>query len=182
MQVFNRIRIAAFLAVLSWMLALPAAQAQQAGGEAPDRQAFPAKGFGVSVSIDQPQYWTDFMPPGVRPPSIGMHLTVYNNSDQAVTFNFPNSQRYDFAVVDSSGREVWRWSDGKGFLQVLGSMTLKPGAAVTFSTEHTFTDGTGSPMPEGVYTVLGELTARDGQSWTKRTMEGKVSFRHSHVY
>lgn len=104
------------------------------------------------------------------------------NSNQTVTFSFPSSQRYDFAIIDSSGQEVWRWSNGKMFLQVIGSLTLKPGSAITFKAEHRFVGERGDPLPEGIYTVLGELTARDGQSWLKRIMGGRASFRHLHVY
>jgi hypothetical protein len=180
--VLNRTRIASFILMVCSLSATWAVHAQQAGSDSSTKAAFPAPGFGVAVSIDQPEYWTDFMPPGVRAPTIGMTLTVYNNSDQSVTFQFPTSQRYDFAIRDSSGREVWRWSDGRFFLQVLGSLTLEPGDAVRFKTEHEFVDEQGEPLPEGVYTVQGALTARDGQNWVKRTMEGRVSFRHSHVF
>jgi hypothetical protein len=138
--------------------------------------------FGVSVAIDQPEYWTDFMPPGWRAPEIGMALRVFNHSYIPVTFDFTTSQRYDFAIYNSNGTEVWRWSDDMAFLQVLGQVTLAPRESVRYAVKHKFVDGKGNPMPVDLYTLKGELTARDTQLLVPRTMEGEVSFWHTYVY
>jgi hypothetical protein len=142
----------------------------------------PPSGFGVMVSVNQSEYWTDFMPPGVRPPTIRMSLTVFNNSNTAVRFAFPSSQRFDFSIYDSNGTPVWRWSDGRAFLSVVGYLTLQPGQSVTFPYEHKFANQDGSPLAQGLYTLKGELVARDSATWQRRPMEGIVSFKHSHVY
>lgn len=136
------------------------------------------KGFGVNVAIDRPEYGTNMT---TRPPVIKMALQVYNYSQLPVTFDFTTSQRYDFAIYDSRGREVWRWSDDKAFLQVTGQLTLQPGESVVYTAEHIFTDKNGKPMPTDLYTLKGELTAIDGNLWAPRTMEGKVSFWHKSI-
>lgn len=107
-----------------------------------------------------------------------MALQVYNYSQIPVTFDFTTSQRYDFAIYDSRGREVWRWSDDKGFLQVIGQLILQPGESVVYTAEHVFTDKNGEPMPTDLYTLKGELTATGRDFWAPRIMEGKVSFWH----
>ncbi|NLW09809.1 MAG: hypothetical protein GX036_08105 [Firmicutes bacterium] len=132
-------------------------------------------GFGVDVAIDQPEYTTGLT---ARPPVIKMALQVYNYSQIPVTFDFTTSQRYDFAIYDSRGREVWRWSDDKGFLQVIGQLILQPGESVVYTAEHVFTDKNGEPMPTDLYTLKGELTATGRDFWAPRIMEGKVSFWH----
>lgn len=143
--------------------------------------ALPA-GFGATVSIDQHQYVTDFMPPGVTPPSIKMTLVVFNRASTPVTFTFPTSQRFDFSIKDSSGVEVWRWSTGRGFQPVVGTITLPPGQSVTFPVTQHFVSRTGAPLPQGIYTLTGELTSRDGSTWLPRSMSGTVSFKHTHVF
>ena len=138
--------------------------------------------FGVSVTIDQPEYRTDFMPPGWRAPVISMALRVFNHSYMQVTFDFSTSQRYDFAIYNSNGTEGWRWSDDKAFLQVSGQITLEPGESVRYAVKHEFVDSMENPMPVDLYTLKGELTARDTELSAPRTMEGEVSFWHTYVY
>lgn len=138
--------------------------------------------FGVAVAIGQPEYWTDFMPPGWRPPVIKMTLRVFNNSSMPVTFDFNCSQRYDFMIYNSRGVEVWRWSTGKAFMDVLGRLTLNPGQSVTYNEECKFVNASGYAMPVDLYTLRGVLTATDRQLMVPRVIEGKVSFWHRYVY
>lgn len=136
------------------------------------------KGFGVNIMIDQPEYYTTSPS---RPPVINMALQVYNYSRIPVTLDFTTSQRYDFAIYNSKGREVWRWSDDKAFLQVLGQVTLSPGESILYTTAYEFIDANGRPMPADLYTLKGELTASDMTLWTPRKIEGTVSFWHKHT-
>ena len=78
-------------------------------------------------------------------------LTVENTGDDPVTAQFSNGCRADVAVVDD-GTEVWRYTDGRMFTQVLGSEEFDPGETRTFDVEWD------DPTP-GSYTAVGELTA-----------------------
>jgi hypothetical protein len=147
-----------------------------------DVDIYSNKGFGVSVSISRPEYWTDFMPPGWRPPVIPMRIQVYNHSRIPVRFHFTTSQRYDFSIYNSRGYEVWRWSDDKAFLQVQGEIILNPGESVTYTTSIKFVDKNGEAMPVDLYTLKGELTAVDLSRNLPRVMQGIVSFDHMYVY
>lgn len=51
-------------------------------------------------------------------------LEVCNSSDDSVTREFGDSQRYDFRVTDE-GEKVWQWSDGKAFAQMTGEESWK---------------------------------------------------------
>ena len=147
-----------------------------------DAEIYSNKGFGVSVSISQPEYWTDFMPPGWRPPVISMGIKVYNHSRIPVRFQFTTSQRYDFSIYNSRGYEVWRWSDDKAFLQVLGEIVLNPGESVVYTTSIKFVDKNKRSMPVDLYTLKGEFTAIDMRRHLPRVMQGTVSFNHMYVY
>ncbi len=59
--------------------------------------------------------------------SVRFILHVTNNGHEPVQLSFPTSQRYDFVVETPGGEEIWRWSDGMGFLQALSQETLAPG-------------------------------------------------------
>ncbi len=70
-----------------------------------------------------------------------------------MTLSFSSAQRFDLWLEDSSGRELWRWSDGRMFAQVVGSETLEPGG-------RTLLYRVDVPAPEeaGRYRLVGELT------------------------
>lgn len=68
-----------------------------------------------------------------------------------MTLTFPTSQRYDFQVMDGDGGVLWRWSDGRAFMQVSGEEHLQPGESLTWLA--TF-DGALDP---GDYAVEGGL-------------------------
>jgi hypothetical protein len=57
--------------------------------------------------------------------SLRFALRVVNNTKKMVEIHFPDGQTHDFVVNDSTGKEVWRWSEGRMFTQAMRSKTLK---------------------------------------------------------
>lgn len=57
--------------------------------------------------------------------SVKFALRVVNNTRKMVEINFPDGQTHDFVVNDSTGKEVWRWSEGRMFTSAMRSKTLK---------------------------------------------------------
>ena len=51
-------------------------------------------------------------------------LDVRNVGTKHVELDFASGQAYDFVVVDSLGREVWRWSKGRLFTQGIQNKQL----------------------------------------------------------
>ena len=58
-------------------------------------------------------------------------FTVTNEGDDPVDLSFSDALEADFAVRDD-GEEVWRFSDGRMFAQMLGSETIDPGGTATY--------------------------------------------------
>jgi hypothetical protein len=85
--------------------------------------------------------------------NVRMVLHVTNPTNQPVTLEFSSAQKYDFAVLSSDGREVWRWSKDMGFAAALTSQTIPAGATATFS--ESWQPGTRS----GSFTAIAELTS-----------------------
>lgn len=81
-------------------------------------QAGLAKGLNVFLTADKATY-----APGE---AITFTLRVVNETSKSVRLSFLTSQRFDLVIKDQHGREVWRWSTGRLFLQVLGAETLEP--------------------------------------------------------
>lgn len=46
-------------------------------------------------------------------------IAVHNGTRRSVELDFPDGQTHDFVVLDSVGREVWRWSEGRMFTQAM---------------------------------------------------------------
>lgn len=61
--------------------------------------------------------------------SVEARLEVTNEADTAVLLRFATSQRYDFVMLDEEAAEVWRWSEGRAFLQMLGEERIDAGAS-----------------------------------------------------
>jgi hypothetical protein len=83
--------------------------------------------------------------------SIRFALDVTNDGKKNAELIFPNGQRYDFTVIDSNGREVFRWADGRMFTQSVQNTTIDGGETV-----HIAEDATTS-LPPGAYVAVATL-------------------------
>ena len=90
------------------------------------------------------------------PSAIRIALHVVNAGSKRLEVTFPSGQTYDFVVLDSVGREVWQWSEGRMFTQSLRNKVLDGGEALDL--EETWNVGTLAP---GRYTARGVLTSEN---------------------
>ena len=58
---------------------------------------------------------------------IEVQVTVVNNTDESVSYVFATSQKLDIIAADDEGNEVYRWSKGLRFANVLNTLDLGPG-------------------------------------------------------
>lgn len=79
-------------------------------------------------------------------------LSVENAGDAPVVLRFGTSQQFDARVL-RDGQEVWRWSAGRTFLQVLTELCLQPGERREYAFEL-------PPLPPGAYVLEAGLAAR----------------------
>jgi hypothetical protein len=90
---------------------------------------------------------------------IQMTLTVTNTADRLLPFRFLSGQNYDFAVLDSAGKEVWRWSKKQYFTTVTRSEALRPQSAWKYEAVWDHRDNEGNAVPAGEYRIVGRLTS-----------------------
>lgn len=105
-------------------------------------------GVGVSVTTDQATYRSG--------EPITMTLHVASRTGEEVLLQFLSAQRFDFAIRDAKGRQLWRWSEGQVFAQVLGTEAL--GAArpqITYQAQFR------GNLPPGWYSLEATLAAKD---------------------
>jgi hypothetical protein len=85
---------------------------------------------------------------GVR---FALHIT--NATKKHVELAFPNGQTHEFVVVDSVGREIWRWSSSRLFTQALQNKLLGSGDSMEYSEQWAH------PAQHGRYTVIATLNS-----------------------
>lgn len=84
---------------------------------------------------------------------VTLTLTVKNPSAAPIDVVFPSGQKYDFVVTDSlTGKDVWRWSATRSFLQAIEKVTLAANGALTYTEKWT-------PPTKGLYLAHGLLVS-----------------------
>jgi len=86
-------------------------------------------------------------------PTVEFAFTVTNAGSETVDLDFSDAAKAEF-VVEEGGREIWRFTEGRVFAQMLSTDRLEPGASTTYESEWD------DPRP-GAYTAVAELQARD---------------------
>lgn len=80
-------------------------------------------------------------------------LKVTNAMKKHVELAFPNGQTHEFVVVDSVGRQIWRWSDSRLFTQAVQNKLLSSGETMEYAEEWSH------PTQHGRYTVIATLNS-----------------------
>ncbi|NLC57826.1 MAG: hypothetical protein GX774_13400 [Armatimonadetes bacterium] len=88
---------------------------------------------------------------------IELTLRLENQGDQPVRLQMSSGQQYDFLVL-RDGQEVWRWSQGRSFIQTLTSLVLAPEETRSFTVTWDQRDAQGNPVPPGQYILVGRIT------------------------
>lgn len=82
--------------------------------------------------------------------TFSLTLVVRNLSGKPFTWTSPSVQTYDFVAYDKSGNEVWRWSKGMVFIQIVTRIAINPGDSKVYKVAWN-TDGTAA----GLYAIRG---------------------------
>jgi len=83
--------------------------------------------------------------------SIRFALDVTNPTKKDVELTFPDGQTHDFVVLDSVGREVYRWGAGRMFTQSVQNRTIDGGETMHISETATL------DLPPGSYVAVATL-------------------------
>ncbi|WP_049925174.1 BsuPI-related putative proteinase inhibitor [Halopiger goleimassiliensis] len=90
---------------------------------------------------------------GTGSTTVEFAFTVTNDGSDTVDLQFSDAAKAEFVVQDE-GREIWRYTDGRMFAQMLSTDRLEPGESTTYDAEWT------DPRP-GRYTAVAELRAQE---------------------
>ena len=107
-----------------------------------------ATGFEVSLSTDKAVYRSG--------EPIAVTLSVSNPAGPELRLQFSSTQRFDFAIRDAKGGQVWRWSADQMFGQMLGMEVIGPARPqIIYRAEFT------GKLTPGRYSVEGTLVATE---------------------
>ena len=85
---------------------------------------------------------------------VAMDFRVVNSGTKRLEVNFPSGKTHDVIVVDSLGREVWRWSSGRMFTQSLQNRVLHASDTLDY-------DALWRNAPAGKYTAIATLASEN---------------------
>ena len=94
-----------------------------------------------------------------RNEAITMTITIRNMTNAEKTLSLPTTQTYDCVVSDPDGREIWRWSDGRMFAQILTEMRFAPGEEKRFAEAWDQVRSDGTNAAPGRYEAVGTIPA-----------------------
>ena len=96
-----------------------------------------------------------------RKESIRVVLTLRNRTSDTVKLTLPSAQTHDMVVSTKEDKEIWRWSAGRMFAQVLTEVVLPPGESKSFVETWDQTRRDGKPVEPGEYKAVGLIPTRD---------------------
>ena len=77
---------------------------------------------------------------------------VTNSGGSKVEMNFPSGQTHEVVVLDTLGREVWRWSKGRIFTQMLQNRILRTDDTLAYGERW-------KDAPRGQYVAVARLAS-----------------------
>ena len=85
-------------------------------------------------------------------PSIKITFSVHNHAKKTYTLSFPTAQRWDFRILDATGKAIYVYSDNCEFEQTVGASMVNNDDKLVY-TETVDFDDLSQPLAPGIYTV-----------------------------
>jgi hypothetical protein len=105
-----------------------------------------------TLSVDKPVYSPD--------QRILISFTILNTTDQAIQFEYANTQFWDFIVRNPKGEEVAKWSLGRPFLSVSGPVALAAKQPIKAATYWRQLDQQDDAVDPGRYEIIAVHTTK----------------------
>ncbi len=85
---------------------------------------------------------------------VALVFKVMNAGQKRIEVNFPSGKTHEVVVLDSLGREVYRWSNGRMFTQSLQNRVLHASDTLDY-------DAVWRDAPAGRYTAIATLASQN---------------------
>jgi len=111
----------------------------------------------AAVSAQNPRLEVSATP---TPDGYRFVIIATNTSDKLLPLRFTSGQTYDFVIRDTLGdREVWRWSNGNFFAQVIRNESIRAEGKWQFDVTWNRKDNDDKPVPAGAYRLTAIVTS-----------------------
>ena len=88
---------------------------------------------------------------------VHLRIELVNHGEEEVRLPFSSGKTHDAIVAAAGGAEVWRWSQGRMFPQMLTDIALAPGASRHFEVVCDPAHSGTKPLVPGHYEAIGVL-------------------------
>lgn len=105
-------------------------------------------------------------------------ISLKNTSNKSVKVTIPGGQKYEIVVTDANGKEVYRYSIDKMFIQSIEEMELNPGEEKVWTEPWNYTSNDGTRLAPGEYKANIFLTASEvnGQKIENNALQAEKGF------
>jgi Intracellular proteinase inhibitor len=110
------------------------------------------KSFDASVEVSPSPLSIKALKAVAPNPSIKITFSVHNHAKKTYTLSFPTAQRWDFRIVDATGKALYVYSDNCEFEQKVGTSMVNNDDKLVY-TETVDFDDLSQPLAPGTYTV-----------------------------
>ncbi|MBS2968354.1 hypothetical protein J9317_06225 [Metabacillus sp. KIGAM252] len=106
-----------------------------------------------------------------------LKLTIHNDTDRKKIFTFQTGQTYELTVLDSEGKEMYKYSKGKMFTQAIRELALQPGEKKVYQEVWGY-DQQGQKASPGEYKVIAVFLGKE-KGGEPLTAEGTLEIPES---
>ncbi|MCC3355560.1 BsuPI-related putative proteinase inhibitor [Bacillus sp. REN16] len=105
-------------------------------------------------------------------------ISLKNTNDNSVKVTIPGGQKYEIVVTDANGKEVYRYSIDKMFIQSIEEMELKPGEEKVWEEPWDYTSNDGTRLAPGEYkaTIFSTAFEVNGQEIEENVLQAEENF------
>lgn len=102
--------------------------------------------------------------------SVVFRLVVTNLTSSVLRLEFPTAQQFELVVKDASGRELWKWSNGRAFAQAFTHFDLAASGRQTIEATWENAGAPGLALPAAL-TAEATLLSVSGQAKATTTFD-----------
>jgi len=114
--------------------------------------AVDAKAFDTKLEVSPNPLSLKAVKAGTPNPSIKITFSVHNHGKKTYTLSFPTAQRWDFRIIDATGKAIYVYSDNCQFEQTVGTSMVNNDDKLVYSETVDF-DDLSEPLAPGTYKV-----------------------------
>ncbi len=110
--------------------------------------------------------------------SLKLDFSLVNVSGKDQTVQSGSGKKYDFSIIDSSGNEIYRWSNDKDFTAAIETRLIKKDGRLSFTDYWDYKDNQGIKAVSGNYkiTLWWCVNLKSGENLISKDISSSLNF------